>query len=140
MGRKIMVQMIDTDIKAPDGKYYPMSHPADWTDAQIESAAHEAFPTESKKNPTEPQKSQDQQEHDAAVRYGIKDPLVGLLNFGSRGGTAMQNLGIALHNKLVGGNVPKQEATDFSEMFGLPKDKNLGDTLAQFGGEIVPAL
>lgn len=74
------------------------------------------------------------------MRYGVKDPLVGLLNFGSRGGTAMQNLGLALHNKLTGRNIPKVEPTDFSEMLGLPKDKNLGDTLAQFAGEITPAL
>ena len=93
--------------------------------------------SESQKNPT---KSESETEHDAAVRYGIKDPLVGLLNFGSRGGTAMQNLGLALHNKLTGQNIPKVEPTDFSEMLGIPKEKNVGDTLAQFGGEIAPAL
>lgn len=93
--------------------------------------------SESQKNPT---KSEAETEHDAAVRYGIKDPLVGLLNFGSRGGTAMQNLGIALHNKLLGKNVPKVEPTDFSEMLGIPKEKNMGDILAQFAGEITPAL
>ena len=47
--------------------------------------------------------------HDAVVRYGLKDPLAGILNLGSRGGTTMQNLGIALHNKLLGKNVPKVE-------------------------------
>ena len=90
-------------------------------------------------NPENPTKSESETEHDAAVRYGIKDPLVGLLNFGSRGGTSAGNLAIGLINKL-GGNLPKQEATDFSEMLGIPKEKNLGDTFAQFGGEIIPAL
>jgi hypothetical protein len=86
-----------------------------------------------------PTKSESETEHDAALRYGIKDPLVGLLNFGSRGGTSAGNLAIGLINKL-GGNLPKQEIIDFSEMFGIPKEKNVGDTLAQFGGEVVPAL
>lgn len=146
-----MADMVDTDIKGPDGKYYPMSHPSNWTNAQIESAAHEMFPSESPKNPTEPQKSPEESAHDAAVRYGIKDPLVGLLNFGSRGATTFNNLRAALGEK-IGNTFPEvlrkhlpysrghQEATDFSEMLGIPKEKNLGDTLAQFAGEITPAL
>jgi hypothetical protein len=111
--------------------------PDDMSESDIESVVAKEFP------PTKAdtsQKSESETAHDAAVRYGIKDPLVGLLNFGSRGGTAMQNLGLALHNKLTGKNIPKVEPTDFSEMLGLPKDKNLGDTLAQFSGEITPAL
>jgi hypothetical protein len=112
--------------------------PDDMSDAEIKSVLREKFPPT--KIASENQKPQDETEHEAAVRYAIKDPLVGLLNFGSRGGTNMQNLGLALHNKLTGRNIPKVEPTDFSEMLGLPKDKNLGDTLAQFSGEITPAL
>jgi hypothetical protein len=131
------VKMVKTKIKMPDGSFSYMSHPDNWTDAQIDAAIPEMHAA-NQENPTE--QSESQNEHDAAVRYGIKDPLVGLLNFGSRGGTATQNLGIELHNKLLGRNVPKVEATDFSEMLGIPKEKNLGDTLAQFAGEVAPAL
>lgn len=70
------------------------------------------------------------------LRYGIKDPLAGILNFGSKGGTSAGNLAIGLINKL-GGNLPKQEATDFSEMLGIPEEqKNLADKLIQFAPEI----
>jgi hypothetical protein len=132
--------MKEIDIEMPDGSIQTMEHPDNWNDAQVKAAIYKHFPkTESPKNPIESQKSEDQMVHDAVVRYGIKDPLVGLLNFGSRGATSAGNLAIAFHNKL-GANLPKQEATDFSEMFGIPKEKNLGDTLAQFAGEIAPAL
>lgn len=98
-----------------------------------------------------PEKSSDTADHDAVVRYGIKDPLVELLNFGSRGSASLNNLKYELGEKL-GNTLPEQlrkhlpytpdklEATDFSEMFGLPKEKNLGDTLGRFAGDIIPAL
>lgn len=132
--------MAEINVKMPDGSIQTMSHPDDWTDEQVKTAIYKHFPkAESQKTPTEPQKSQSEIEHDAAVRYGIKDPLVGLLNFGSKGAASTANLAAGLINKL-GGRAPHSEATDFSEMFGIPKEKNLGDTLAQFGGEIAPAL
>jgi len=70
------------------------------------------------------------------LRYGVKDPLAGLLNVGSSGSASLNNLAGALINKL-GGNLPKQEATDFSEMLGIPEEqKNLADKLIQFAPEI----
>lgn len=101
----------------------------------MQNAIHKKFPEYAKKPP----KPEEETEHDAIVRYGLKDPLAGLLNFGSRGATSAGNLAIGLINKL-GGNLPKQESTDFSEILGLPKEKNMGDVIGQFAGEMAPAL
>lgn len=116
--------------------------PDDMSDTEIKAVLRKKFPPENQGNPTNNVQGNPtgDEAHDAAVRYGIKDPLVGLLNFGSRGGTNMQNLGLALHNKLTGKNISKVEPTDFSEMLGIPKEKNALDKAAQFGGEIIPAL
>lgn len=122
-------------VNLPNGQIG--NFPDDMSNEAIEAVLQKQFPSENSENPT---KSEVETEHDVVVRYGIKDPLVGLLNFGSRGGTAMQNLGLALHNKLTGQNIPKVEPTDFSEMLGIPKEKNLGDTLAQFAGELAIPL
>lgn len=111
--------------------------PDDMSEEEIEAAVRKEFPPT--KHGSVSQKSESQTDHDAVVRYGLKDPLVGLLNFGSRGATSAGNLGIELINKL-GGKLPKQEAADFSEMFGLPKEKNIGDIIGQFAGEVAPAL
>lgn len=121
-------------VRLPNGQIG--NFPDDMGNEEIEAVLQKQFPSENQESST---KSESEIEHDTAVRYGIKDPLVGLLNFGSRGGTSAGNLAIGLINKL-GGNLPKQEATDFSEMLGIPKEKNIGDTLAQFAGEVAPAL
>jgi hypothetical protein len=130
-----------TDVELPDGSIQPVEHPDGWTDEQIRTAVRKRLPkTQIQKNATNSiEKSESETEPNAIIRYGIKDPLVGLLNFGSRGSASINNLAIALNNKL-GGNLQKQEPTDFSEMLGIPKEKNLGDTFAQFAGEIAPAL
>jgi len=111
--------------------------PDDMSESEIESVVAKEFP------PTKAatsQKSESETAHDAAVRYGIKDPVAGLLNLGSRGGTAAGNLAIGLINK-IGGNLPKQESTDFSEMLGIPEEqKNLADKLIQFAPEIGVSL
>jgi hypothetical protein len=125
------------ELEFPDGTSQEVMRNAIHNNFPEYAAMYQPKNAKSQENPTE--QSESQKAHDAAVRYGIKDPLIGLLNFGSRGGTSAGNLAIGLINKL-GGNLPKQEATDFSEMLGIPKEKNLSDTLAQFGGEVLPAL
>src|ERR1700693_55072 len=111
--------------------------PDDMSESEIESVVAKEFP------PTKAatsQKSESETAHDAAVRYGIKDPVAGLLNLGSRGGTAAGNLAIGFINK-IGGNLSKQESTDFSEMLGIPEaQKNLAEKLIQFAPEIGVSL
>lgn len=153
-----MVDMVDTDIKGPDGKYYPMSHPANWTNTQIEAAAHEMFPT--KKSTNQAPETREIKDifggpnglEKAFLRYGIQDPLISLLNFGSRGAATANNLESALGEKI--GSLlpealqkklpkawPKEEPFNFSEMLGVPEaQKNWADSLSQFGGGIAPAV
>ena len=118
------------------GKYYS-DIPIDEYYSKVGLKQTKEFPPAKEAEVT--QKSEPQTEHDAIVRYGLKDPLAGLLNFGSRGATSAGNLAIGLINKL-GGNLPKQESADFSEILGLPKEKNMGDVIGQFAGEMAPAL
>jgi hypothetical protein len=85
-------------------------------------------------------KQPESENESALLRYGVKDPLAGFLNFGSRGSASLNNLAGGLINKL-GGHLPKQEATDFSEMLGIPEEqKNLADKLIQFAPEIGVSL
>lgn len=131
-------------VELPNGQ--ELEFPDGTSPEVMRNAIHKNFPEyaamykgKESESPKE-DKSQEQIAHEAAVRYGIKDPLVGLLNLGSRGGTAAGNLAIGLINKL-GGNFPKQEATDFSEMLGIPQEqKNLADKLIQFAPEIGVSL
>lgn len=130
-------------VELPNGQ--ELEFPDGTSPEVMRNAIHKNFPEyaamyKGGKSESSIQKPQEQTEHEAAVRYAIKDPLVGLLNLGSRGGTAAGNLAIGLINKL-GGNFPKQEATDFSEMLGIPQEqKNLADKLIQFAPEIGVSL
>ena len=113
--------MSESDIESAIGKEFPPTK----TDVVTKESKSEKIPNESFEDP---------------FRYGIKDPLIGALNFGSRGSTSAGNLAIGLINKL-GGNLPKQEAKDFSEMFGIPEEKkNLADKLIQFAPEVGASL
>lgn len=106
----------------------------------MKDAIHKNFPEYAAMYKGSQSASQKPENESNLLRYGVKDPLVGLLNFGSRGGTSAGNLAISLINKL-GGNFPKQEATDFSEMLGIPEEqKNLADRLIQFAPEIGVSL
>lgn len=108
----------------------------------MRNAIHQHFPEYAAMYQPKNAKSQENPTSDEAnlLRYGVKDPLAGILNVGSRGGTSAGNLAISLINKL-GGNLPKQEATDFSEMLGIPEEqKNLADRLIQFAPEIGVSL
>jgi hypothetical protein len=125
-------------VKLPDGRIG--NFPDDMSDSEIESVLQKQFPPESKENPTEPPKSQDQQEHDAAVRYGIKDPLAGLANLGHGLLNAPHNIA-ALFSEKLASHIPKQDEFNYSEALGIPEDqKNLADKLIQFAPELGVSL
>lgn len=131
-------------LKLADGTLQPIRVPDGSSEADISQYADKYFPngkkaTEELTSENQSQKIPDESFEDP-LRYAIKDPLIGALNLGSRGAASTGNLAIELINKL-GGNLPKSEAKDFSEMLGVPENKkNIADTLLQFVPEIGVSL
>jgi len=126
-------------VELPNGQ--ELEFPDGTAPEVMRNAIHKNFPEYQamyKENTQDsPEKSSDKEN---ILRYGIKDPLIGALNFGSRGATSAGNLAIGLINKL-GGNLPKQKESDFSEMLGIPEEKkNLADKLIQFAPEVAISL
>lgn len=70
-----------------------------------------------------------------ALRYGVKDPLVGLANLGHGLINAPHNL-VSLFSKKLGEKIPHQRDFDYADAVGLPKDKDLADTLIQIAPEL----
>lgn len=67
------------------------------------------------------------------IKYGIKDPAIGLLNMGREFAN--------LPNKLSGGHIPELSPSDFDFSGALGVDKpDAGDKLVQFAGQYGPSL
>lgn len=90
---------------------------------------------ESKENLTE-----NQEDRDAILRYGIKDPLAGLAQLGHGLLNAPHNIAGLFSEKLAS-HIPKQDEFNYSEALGIPEDqKNLADKLIQFAPELGVSL
>lgn len=125
-------------VELPNGQ--ELEFPDGTSPEVMRDAIHKNFPEYAAMYKGNQASSEESKNESDLLRYAIKDPLAGILNFGSKGGTSAGNLAIGLINKL-GGNFPKQEATDFSEMLGIPEEqKNLADKLIQFAPEIGVSL
>lgn len=125
-------------VELPNGQ--ELEFPDGTSPKVMRNAIHKNFPEYAAIYKGNQSESKESENESNLLRYGVKDPLAGILNLGSRGGTSAGNLAISLINKL-GGNFPKQEATDFSEMLGIPEEqKNLADKLIQFAPEIGVSL
>ncbi len=153
MGNRIMAQnMVKTKIKMPDGSFQYMSHPDNWTDAQIEAAipemlqSHENPTNESQRNPTNhenPTVSEDIVNSLANAPGAIIDVAAALpgqiLESAGQIGThplrAAENLGAGLLEGLKGGaNIPSNIAR-YMQSRGLGEEdigtKNLRDLFAK---------
>lgn len=123
-------------VELPNGQ--ELEFPDGTSPEVMRNAIHTHFPEYAGMFRGENAKSQENptSDMDNFLRYGIKDPLAGILNVGSRGSASLNNLAATLAEKL-GYKLPRQEATDFSQMLGIPEEqKNLADKLIQFAPEI----
>lgn len=124
--------MATINVKLQDGSIQPMSYPDDWSDSQVQEAIYKHFPPQSKQGAEEPKDSA----LDKVLRYGVKDPIIGLANLGHGILNAPHNLAALLSDKLAS-HIPKQEDYDYSTLMGIPSEtRNLADKLIQFTPEL----
>lgn len=125
------------ELEFPDGTSQEVMRNAIHTHFPEYAAMYQPRNAESQKNPTEDMMNSLEK---GLVRYGAQDPAAGLLNMGSRGSASLNNLAAQVAEKF-GLHLPRQEATDFSEMLGIPEEKKtLSDKLIQFAPEIAASL
>jgi len=123
------------ELEFPDGTSQEVMRNAIHTHFPEYAAMYQPKNAKSQENPTDMNFLEK-----GLVRYGAQDPAAGLLNMGSRGSASLNNLASQIAEKF-GLHLPRQEATDFSEMLGIPEEqKNLADKLIQFAPEIGVSL
>lgn len=76
---------------------------------------------------------------DLLSRYLVKNPVAGLAQFGHEILNAPHNIANMFSEKLSE-KIPKQEEFDYAEALGLPKEKNIGDTLSRAAPELMASL
>lgn len=129
------------ELEFPDGTSPEIMRNAIHTHFPEYAAMYQPRNTASQRNPTSQENPTDMNFLEKGlVRYGAQDPAAGLLNMGSRGSASLNNLAAQVAEKF-GLHLPRQEATDFSEMLGIPEEKKtLSDKLIQFAPEIAASL
>lgn len=77
---------------------------------------------------------------DKAIRYGVKDPLIGLTQFGENLINSPHNLA-SLFSEDFAKKIPKLDEMDYSSLYGIPEDKkNIVDRSIQFAPEVAASF
>lgn len=123
--------MATLQIRLPNGQMQTLSHPDDWSDEQVKKAIYKHFPKNEVKKPSLT---------DQAIRYGVKDPLIGMENLGEGLINAPHNIAAIFSDQLAN-KIPKLEEMDYSSLFGIkPEDRNTADKLIQFSPELLTSF
>lgn len=124
--------MATIQVRLPDGSLQTMSHPDDWSDEQVRSAIKKNFP--------QPLPKEGESFFQKALRYGVKDPLLGIVKVGQNIQNAPYNIASSISQKAAS-YMPRPDVEDYSAFFGLPEEKKtLADRAIQFAPNLGTAL